>query len=145
MIRLVTTPLGYLWALPNTVLGVFCLPPTLLSGGRVRFERGAMEVYGGFAAWFLRRVCGGVGAMTLGHVILAQKRDDLNFTRDHEHVHVGQYMRWGPFFLPMYGLSSFLCWRKGLNWYLENRFEKVAYALFPCGVELPNRDGSKPA
>jgi hypothetical protein len=142
--RFVTSPLGYLWALPNTVVGAGMAPLVLLSGGRVRFERGAMELYGGFASWFLRKVAGGAGAMTLGHVILAQDRGNLDFTRDHEHVHVRQYMRWGPFFLPMYGLSSFLCWRKGLNPYLENRFERVAYALFPCGVELPRRDEEAP-
>lgn len=145
MIRFLAYSAGYLWALPNTALGACAAPLVALTGGRVRFERGAMELYGGFASWFLRRICGGVGAMTLGHVILAQNRDDLNFTRDHEHVHVRQYMVWGPLFLPMYGLSSFLCWRKGLNPYLENRFERVAYALFPCGVELPHRDGGKPA
>jgi hypothetical protein len=41
-------------------------------------------------------------------------------------------MRWGPFFLPAYGLSSLACKWKGKNPYLENRFEKVAYGLFPC-------------
>ena len=84
-----------------------------MSGGRARYERGALEIYGGFVAWFLRKVCGGAGAMTLGHVILGRDRAMLDYTRDHEHVHVGQYMRWGPFFLPLYGSSSFLCWRKG--------------------------------
>jgi hypothetical protein len=137
MKRYIGYPFGYLWALPNTLLGVAFLPLTLLSGGRVRFQRGAMELYGGFAAWFLRKVCRGAGAMTLGHVILGRDRAMLDYTRDHEHVHVFQYMCWGPFFLPMYGLSSFLCWRKGLNPYLENRFEKVAYALHPCYGEPP--------
>ena len=132
MKRYLGYPLGYLWAMPNTVLGLAFLPLTLLSGGRVRFERGAMELHGGFTAWFLRRVCGGVGAMTLGHVILGRDKPMLDFTRDHEHVHVGQYMWWGPFFLPAYALSSFLCWRKGLNPYLDNRFEKPAHAKHPC-------------
>ena len=146
MKRYVGYPLGYLWAMPNTLLGAAFLPLTLLSGGRVRFERGAMELHGGFAAWFLRKVCGGVGAMTLGHVILGRDRPMLDFTRDHEHVHVGQYMRWGPFFLPAYGLSSLMCKWKGKNPYLENRFEKVAYGLHPCFGEPPAcREESKPA
>jgi len=131
VIRYAGYSVGYVWALPNTLLGVVCLPFTLFSGGRVRFQWGAMELYGGFAAWFLRNIAG-AGAMTLGHVILARDRGMLDFTRSHEHVHVGQYMWWGPFFLPAYGLSSFLCWRRGLNPYLDNRFEKVAFALFPC-------------
>lgn len=124
-------PFGYLWALPNTLLGACFIVPALVSGGRVRFERGAMEIHGGFARWFLRRLAGGASAMTLGHVILGQDRGALDWARDHEHVHVGQYMRWGPFFLPAYGLSSFLCWRRGLDPYWDNWFEKSAYEQFP--------------
>ena len=131
MLRYVAYPLGYTWALPNTLLGACFLPLALLSGGRVRFERGAMEIHGGVAKWFLRRVARGASAMTLGHVILGQDRWALDWTRDHEHVHVGQYTRWGPFFLPAYALSSFLCWRRGLNPYRDNRFEKPAFEQFP--------------
>ena len=47
--------------------------------------------------------------------------------RDHEHVHVRQYERWGPFMLPAYFLSSFLAWRRGGDYYLDNRFEREAY------------------
>jgi hypothetical protein len=132
VIRYVAYPLGYTWALPNTLLGLCFFMPALVSGGGVRLERGAVEIYGGFTRWFLRRVCRGAAAMTLGHVILGRDRDALDFTRNHEHVHVGQYMRWGPFFLPAYALSSFLCWRRGLNPYLDNRFEKPAFEKFPC-------------
>ena len=137
MMRFIGYPLGYLWALPNTFVGLLFLPLTIMSGGRARLKRGALEIYGGFAAWYLRKMCGGVGAMTLGHVILGRDRPMLDFTRDHEHVHINQYMKWGPFFIPMYALSSFLCWRKGLNPYFENRFERVAYGLFPCYGEPP--------
>lgn len=144
MMRYVGYPFGYLWALPNTLLGLACLPLVIVTGGRARYERGVLELYGGFAAWFLRTICRDAGAMTLGHVILGRDRATLDWTRDHEHVHVGQYMWWGPFFLPMYGLSSFLCWRKGLNPYLENRFEKVAYGRCPCHGEPPAHD-DKPA
>jgi hypothetical protein len=141
MIRYAAYPFGYLWALPNTLLGVACLPLVLMTGGRARIERGALELHGGFAAWLLRNICGGAGAMTLGHVILGRDRAMLDYTRDHEHVHVGQYMRWGPFFLIVYGLSSFNCWRTGRNPYLENCFEKVAYGRFPCYGEPPAHAG----
>ena len=134
--RIVVQPCGYLlgysWASPNSLLGLCFAPLALLSGGGVRYERGAVEVYGGFARWFLRRVCGGASAMTLGHVILGQDRAALDHTRDHEHVHVGQYMRWGPFMLPAYGLSSLRCWMKGKNPYLDNMFEVEAYGKYPC-------------
>lgn len=132
MNRYLTHPLGYLWAAPNTVLGLMCMSFAILARDRVQYRNGVLEVYGDFAAWFLWNIGGGVGAMTLGHVILARDRRLLAWTRNHEHVHVGQCARWGPFFLPMYGLSSFLCWWKGLNPYMENRFEKVAYELHPC-------------
>jgi hypothetical protein len=131
VIRYALYPLGYIWALPNTLLGACFLPLALVTGGRVRFERGAMEIHGGFAKWFLRRLAGGASAMTLGHVILGQNRACLNWTRNHEHVHVGQYMRWGPFMLPAYALSSFLCWCRGRNPYFDNWFEKSAYKQFP--------------
>jgi len=137
MIRYAAYPFGYLWTLPNTLIGICFLPFTLLSGGRVRFARGAMELYGGFVAWYLRKLCGGVGSMTLGHVILSRDRQMLDYTRNHEHVHVGQYMRWGPLFIPIYGLSSLMCKWKGKNPYFENCFEKVAYGLFPCYGEPP--------
>lgn len=132
MIRYASRALGYAWAAPNTLLGALFVVPALVTGGRVRFERGAMEIYGGFATWFLRKLAGGAGAMTLGHVILGQDRPALEWTRNHEHVHVAQYMRWGPFFLPAYALSSFLCWRKGLDPYRQNRFEIPAYEQHPC-------------
>lgn len=137
MMRVLGYPLGYLWALPNTLLGVAFLPPTIFSGGRVTVRRGALELSGGAVAWYLRTLCGGVGAMTLGHVILGRDRRMLDYTRDHEHVHIAQYMRWGPLFIPMYGLSSLMCKWKGQNPYFENRFEKVAYGLFPCYGEPP--------
>ena len=143
MIRYAVYSLGYLWALPNTLLGLACLPLALLSGGRARYERGVIEIHGGFAEWFLRRVCG-ASAMTLGHVILGRDRAALDRTRDHEHVHVEQYTRWGPFFLPMYALSSLLCWRRGVSPYFDNRFEKAAYDRCPCHDEWLTGD-DKPA
>ena len=121
---------GYLWALPNTLLGLTFLPMALLTGGRARFERGAMEIYGGVARWFLRYGAR-ASAMTLGHVILGQDREALDQSRDHEHVHVRQYACWGPFMLPAYFLSSFLAWRRGGHYYFDNRFEKEAYGLHP--------------
>lgn len=123
--------LGYSWASPNSALGVLFVPLALISGGKLRYERGALEIHGGFAKWFLQKVCGGVCAMTLGHVILGVDRAALDHCRNHEHVHVEQYMRWGVLFLPMYGLSSWRCKLKGKNPYLDNYFEIEAYGKFP--------------
>jgi len=122
--------IGYVWASPNTLLGFAFLPLALLSGGQVRLERGAVEIHGGLARWFLRR-CVRASAMTVGHVILGQDRDALDHSRDHEHVHVRQYCCWGPFMLPAYFLSSFIAWRRGGHYYFDNRFEKEAYGPHP--------------
>ena len=120
----------YLWASPNTLLGLALLPPTLLSGGGVRVERGAIEIHGGFARFVLRRcLLVTASALTLGHVIVGQDRECLDHARDHEHVHVRQFERWGPFMLPAYFLSSLLAWRRGEHFYFDNRFEREAYGL----------------
>ncbi len=128
MIRFV----GYMWALPNTLLGVAFLLPALLTGGGVRFERGAIEIHGGFARFVLRHcLFVRASALTLGHAIMGQDRDCLDHSRDHEHVHVRQSERWGPFMLPAYVLSSLLAWSRGDHFYFDNRFEKEAYGLHP--------------
>jgi hypothetical protein len=126
--RVLFRPAAYLWALPNTLIGSLFVLPTVLTGGGVRFERGAVEVYGGFARFFLRRcLFVKASALCLGHIILGQDRDSLDHSRDHEHVHVRQYERWGPLMLPAYFWSSFLAWRRGEHFYFDNRFEREAY------------------
>ena len=94
-------PVVYLWAAPNTLLGLAFLLPTFATGGGVRLRAGVLEVHGGFCAWFLKRVVGltlpgGAAAMTLGHVVLGLDPVTLDDTRAHERVHVRQCERWGP-------------------------------------------------
>ena len=123
-------PLAYLWALPNTLLGLALVPPALGTGGRARVVRGCVEVHGGAVGWVLRRglpVFGPAAAMTLGHVILGRDPDCLDASRDHEHVHVRQYERWGPAMLPAYLICAALAWRRGLDPYLDNPFEREAF------------------
>lgn len=121
-------PLAYLWAAPNSLLGLLFLAPALLSGGRMRIERGVLEIHGGFARFFLRHcLFVRASALCLGHVIIGQDRDCLDHARDHEHVHVSQYECWGPFMIPAYFLSSFLAWHRGQHFYFDNCFEREAY------------------
>ncbi len=65
--------------------------------------------------------------MTLGHVVLGLNPSTLEATRAHERVHVRQCERWGPFFLPAYGLASLLAAVRGGDAYRDNRFEREAY------------------
>lgn len=69
--------------------------------------------------------------MTLGHVILGQSLADLEAARRHEWVHVRQYQRWGPLFLPAYLGCSLYLWWMGRDFYRDNPFEIEAYRQAP--------------
>src|SRR6185295_162347 len=91
----------YLWSSPTTLLGLFFLHPTLLTGGRAKIVDGVLEIQGGVTAFFLEKCTllpGGASAMTLGHVVLGRDEAALERTRSHERVHVSQCETWGPLF-----------------------------------------------
>jgi hypothetical protein len=124
----------YLWALPNTVVGLLIAGIGTFTAGRYRFHRGTVECWGGGAEWFLRTCCPlfqGAGSMALGHVVLGIDEREIDYWRDHELVHVRQYEHWGPLFLPVYLAVS--CWLHltGRDPYLENPFEREAYTEVP--------------
>jgi hypothetical protein len=73
-------------------------------------------------------VRGGVAAITFGHVVLGCDGGALEWTRTHERVHVGQYERWGPFFVPAYLAASLWACFRGRHFYLDNVFERQARA-----------------
>jgi hypothetical protein len=126
--------LCYLWAFPNTLLGLVGVALACLTGGSAAIVCGVVEAHGGFVTTFLRRglpLIGSGAAMTLGHVVLGQNLECLESTREHERVHVKQYERWGPFFLPGYGAASVYLWLRGRDPYHDNPFEKEAYAKAP--------------
>jgi hypothetical protein len=118
-----------IWASPATLLGLLFALPAILGRARVKRVNGVLEVCGGPAAVFLARCVplpGGASAMTLGHVVLGRDEACLERTRPHERVHVRQYERWGPFFIPVYlGISAFLV-LFGRDSYAENPFEREA-------------------
>lgn len=120
--------LAYLWAAPATALGLLAGAIALLLGARVRRERGVLEFAGGELGQIISALPRPVAfaGITLGHVILGTTREALDELRDHEHVHVRQYERWGVFLLPAYLLSS--CWQaaRGRGFYSANRFEREA-------------------
>ncbi|MEJ2547230.1 MAG: EamA family transporter [Gemmatimonadota bacterium] len=138
--------LRLLWALPNTILGL-ALGILALPGGSARVRRGTVEISGPALKWFLRHlvpIAGGARAMTLGHVVLGRDPDCLEECGDHERVHVAQYERWGPLFLPAYALSSLLAMLRGDDPYLGNRFEREAYGLGATDSALVVADGEEP-
>lgn len=121
---------AYCWALPTTCLGLLCIPLGLLTGGGVQIRRGVIEVYGGAVTWLLRNATlkkGGASALTLGHVILGVDQLMLDVCRNHEHVHVRQAERWGPFFIPAYLFASLWAAARGGHYYRDNAFEREAY------------------
>jgi hypothetical protein len=119
---------AFLWAGPNTLLGIVAGLIVLFLGGRWHVHGGTLEVTGGFIGRLLTTLPSGGGAMTLGHVVLGTSRDILLVVREHERVHVHQYERWGPFFLPAYAASSIWQILRGRRLYRDNWFERQAYA-----------------
>lgn len=133
-VRRLVTPLLYVWAAPTTLVGLTAGALTLCTGGRVQRRRGALEFHGGFARWFLERKGVSAAAMTLGHVIIGRDARCLDSCRDHEQAHVRQVERWGGLFIPAYFLASFLAWKRGDHYYLDNAFERDARRQ--CGEDF---------
>jgi hypothetical protein len=90
---------GFVWTLPNTVIGLvlgmctFQLPR--LERGLVLFDRAPRGL-----SKILRRM--GRAAMTVGFVVIGTGRVRGRLL-DHELHHVRQYCVLGPLFLPVYG------------------------------------------
>lgn len=125
--------LGWLWASPWTAVGLAAGAFGLATGGRVQRPGVAIEFHGGAVPWIISRwPCGPYTmAMTLGHVVLGRDEVCLDVTRAHELVHIRQYERWGPLFIPAYLLCSALIWVRGGDAYRDNPFEREAYAVAP--------------
>lgn len=85
-------------------------------------SRGVLLAEG--ASW-PRRLGWRYRAITFGHVVLSV--DELDpATFDHELVHVRQYERYGPMFIPLYLLESARALLRRRHPYRDNRFEVEA-------------------
>jgi hypothetical protein len=97
-----STALGFVWTIPNTVLGLilglltFQLPR--ISGGAVLFDRGPRGL-----TWAMSKL--NRTAMTVGFVILSSTPVEGTLL-SHERQHIRQYMAWGPTFIPVYFLLA---------------------------------------
>ncbi|WP_372722901.1 hypothetical protein [Novipirellula sp.] len=122
--RFAIQTIAYLWASPYTIAGIAI---GLILGGRFQRVDGVIEIHGPRIAWLLRHMIVHAQALTFGHVVFGQNQSALDSTRLHERVHVRQYERWGPLFVPMYLLFSAILFLRGRDGYRENPFEIEAY------------------
>src|SRR5687767_10792432 len=125
-LRTMLLSLGFIWALPMTLLGILAGAVLMPFGARLRRD--------GLALVFHHVPIGPGGALTLGNVILdtgaSLDREALTYhcaahggsecvnMALHERAHVYQYLALGIFFLPLY----FAC--GGISH--TNRFEQAA-------------------
>lgn len=121
------------WALPWTLFGAAIGLAGLVTGGSVARQGRVLEFSGGAVVWFLKYfpLVAGASAVTFGHTVLGRTAEDLASSRAHELVHVRQYERWGPLFVPAY-LACWLVLRLvGRHPYFDNPFEVEAYREAP--------------
>lgn len=124
---LVWQVLLHVWASPGTLIGLTVGLLGLCTGGGARRVRHTLEFHGGSVKWMLQRTPVQAMAMTLGHVVIGQTPAALDVTREHEWVHVRQYERWGPLFIPAYLSCSLGLWLFRKEAYFGNPFEREAY------------------
>ena len=137
--------IGYLWALPNTLLGLIFVPFVFVTKGQVQAIDGVLELQGTLTSFVLRHLVplrGGASAITLGHVVLARDASALVDTRAHERAHVRQYEAWGPAFIPAYLLASVwaLLGRRGAyrgNYFERGAVRQAAKAGGAAGTHVP--------
>ena len=117
----------YIWASPTSLaalaIGLLGLP----WGTKITRCGRTIEIHGGLVRCLLERTPIDATAMTLGHVIWGRNEAALDFCREHELIHVRQYERWGPLFLPMYLYYSCTMWLRGQHAYYDNPFEREAF------------------
>ncbi len=119
------------WASPWTLFGIGWGLLGCCTGGSVGRTGRVLEFWGGGLPTFFRLLpmVSGASAVTFGHTVLARDRAALDATRAHEFVHVQQYERWGPVFIPAYLVSSLVVWLRGGHPYWDNPFEREAYRI----------------
>jgi hypothetical protein len=66
----------YVWASPNTLIGLLLVPSVMLTRGRVQVIDGVLEAHGPLISAILRHcvpIPDGASAITFGHVVLARQ------------------------------------------------------------------------
>jgi hypothetical protein len=127
--RVLPPLIRYMWALPNTLIGLLFVPTAMLPRGRIQVIDGVLEAHGPVISAMLRHCVplpDGASAITFGHVVLARDSWSLDATRVHERVHVRQYEIWGPAFIPAYFVAGLWGLITGAGAYAGNYFERQA-------------------
>lgn len=124
-----TRLLRYLWAFPATAIGLGLALIGSLTGSKLAWIDGVLEVGDGCLGHVILRLPSSLqfSAITFGHVVIGVDRKALVDARPHERVHVRQYERWGVLFIPLYLASSLFQLLRGRDPYWHNRFEREAY------------------
>jgi len=120
----------YAWTSPNTLVGAALGLAAWSLGGRLRLHDGVAEFSGGRLGALVASMPPRLrfSAITFGHVVIGVSEPEMAAVRSHERVHVRQYERWGPLFLPAYLLSSAWQLARGRSPYRDNYFERMAFA-----------------
>ncbi len=118
-----------LWVGPWSLWGLVIGGAGLLAGVGVRRRGRVLEFWGGPLPLFLKYFpfVAGSPVATFGHVILGRSERYLDACRPHQMVHVKQYERWGPLFVPAYLTCWCVLWCCGKRPYHDNPFEREAY------------------
>ena len=111
------------WAAPGTIIGL-CLAPFFERRHVTLIGLGSEVMLCEGARW-PRRVGWRYGAITFGHVVLSTRTMSPEVWR-HELVHVRQWERWGPLFVPLYLLASLWAVLRRGHYYRDNAFEVAA-------------------
>ena len=120
--------LRVLWVLPVSLPAAALALLGRATGGHLALQDGVLEAAGGVLPPVLTLLNPRlrIAAITLGHVVLARTRDDLERTRTHERVHVRQFERWGPLF-PLLALGAgAVMFLRGRRAYWDNPYEQEA-------------------
>lgn len=120
--------LRVLWVLPVSLPAAALALLGRATGGHLALQDGVLEAAGGVLPPVLTLLNPRlrIAAITLGHVVLARTRDDLERTRTHERVHVRQFERWGPFFPLLYLGAGAVMFLRGRRAYWDNPYEQEA-------------------
>ncbi len=121
-----TQSLKYLWASPNTIIGLILASISYPGSTSAAWAGGALEMTGGLIGTLMAKWPFRASAICIGHVILAHDEASLIFSRRHERVHMRQYETFGPFMLPAYCTASLWALIRTGRPYRDNYFERQA-------------------